>query len=245
MNSREKKIDSLIHGFRSYLEQLQEDKVEYVISFGRKPEENEPRAERKVKLENKMAKPTLGSPPVRLKALEEEVGRCRRCRLGDLRKNAVFGEGGIKRGVMFIGEGPGQNEDLQGRPFVGRAGKLLDKILASIGLKRKDVFITNIIKCRPPGNRDPKPDEVIACWPYLEEQIEMLKPRVIVTLGSPASKTLLDTSQGISRLRGRFHDYQGIPLLPTYHPAYLLRSYTLENRNKVWEDMKMLKEFLD
>jgi len=173
------------------------------------------------------------------------VGRCLRCGLGKTRNKAVFGEGEIKRGVMFIGEGPGANEDIQGRPFVGRAGKLLDKILASIGLKRKDVFITNIIKCRPPGNRDPKPDEVIACWPYLEEQIELLKPRVIVTLGSPASKTLLETSQGISRLRGRIHDYQGIPLIPTYHPAYLLRTYTLENRKKVWEDMKLLKNFLE
>ncbi len=106
-------------------------------------------------------------------------------------------------------------------------------------------FITNIVKCRPPGNRDPHSDEVIACWPYLEEQIKILHPRVIVTLGAPAAKTLLDTNSGIGRLRGRFHDYHGIPLLPTYHPAYLLRSYTLENRKKVWEDMKMVREFIE
>ena len=146
---------------------------------------------------------------------------------------------------MFVGEGPGEQEDLSGRPFVGRAGKLLDKMIAAIGLSRDDVYITNIVKCRPPGNRDPKPEEVVACWPYLEKQIAVLSPRVLVALGSPAAKTLLDTDQGISRLRGKVHDFEGTPLIATYHPAFLLRAYTVENRTKAWEDMKLVRETME
>ncbi len=238
MKSRQEKIKALAYDFRTYFQQLQEGGAETVMGSGVKPGGKE-------KKEAASEKAPATRPPAGLPELEEEIRNCRKCRLAETRNNAVPGEGGNSMGVMLIGEGPGANEDRLGRPFVGRAGELLDKILTSIGLSRKEVYITNIVKCRPPGNRDPKNDEVSACWPYLERQIELLKPRVIVSLGSPAVKALLETETGISRLRGQFHDYEGIPLLPTYHPAYLLRSYTVDNRRKVWEDMKMVKEFLE
>lgn len=238
MKSRQDKIKALAYDFRAYFQQLQDGGVETVMGSGAKPGGKE-------KKQAPSEKVPAARRPSGLKELEEEIRNCRKCRLAETRNNAAPGEGGNSMRVMLIGEGPGANEDRLGRPFVGRAGELLDKILTSIGLTRKEVYITNIVKCRPPGNRDPKNDEVSACWPYLERQIELLKPRVIVSLGSPAVKALLETETGISRLRGRFHDYEGIPLLPTYHPAYLLRSYTVENRRKVWEDMKMVKEFLE
>lgn len=238
MESRREKTKSLVRDFRSYLRQLQDEGIEYVAAGKSEAETSE-------KKKTASGKPPASRSPTGLKKLEEEINGCRRCRLASTRIKAVPGEGGMSAGVMFIGEGPGANEDRLGRPFVGRAGELLDKILASIGLSRREVYITNIVKCRPPNNRDPHPDEVIACWPYLEKQIGLLKPRVIVALGSPAAKTLLETETGISKLRGIFHDYEGIPLLPTYHPAFLLRAYTPENRRKVWEDMKKLRAFLD
>ena len=159
------------------------------------------------------------------------------------------GEGNPRPRIAFVGEAPGEDEDHQGRPFVGRAGQLLDKIIAAMGLKRSDVFICNILKCRPPGNRDPKPDEVEKCSPYLQEQLELLRPEIIVALGSHAAKTLLDTNLAIGKLRGRFHDYYFSPMLPpiklmpTYHPAYVLRNYTDQTRKQVWDDMQIvLKE---
>lgn len=173
-----------------------------------------------------------------------EVQGCRKCPLAATRQKTVLGEGGNRQRVLFIGEGPGKEEDLSGRPFVGRSGQLFDKILASVSLTREDIYITNIIKCRPPGNRDPESAEVVACWPYLETQIELLRPRLIVTLGLPAVRTLLESTESLGRLRGRFHDYRGIPLLATYHPAYILRSYTAENRKKAWDDIKMVRDFL-
>ncbi len=173
-----------------------------------------------------------------------EVQGCRKCSLAETRQKAVLGEGGNRQRVLFIGEGPGREEDFSGRPFVGRSGQLFDKILTSVSLTREDIYITNIIKCRPPGNRDPEPAEVVACWPYLETQIELLQPRLIVTLGLPAVRTLLESTESLGRLRGRFHDYRGIPLLATYHPAYILRSYTVENRKKAWDDIKMVRDFL-
>ena len=249
MSTSEEKIKALAYDFRRYVEQLKEDGIEGVDS-----------ARGPLRSGKKTVCPSrtpVGPPqrPVReekesssrdrFQALAETIMNCQKCGLASTRKRAVPGEGGNKRRVLFVGEGPGAEEDRLGRPFVGRSGQLLDKILASISLRREDIYITNIVKCRPPGNRDPLSEEVITCWPYLEEQIKILRPRVIVALGAPAAKTLLDTDTGIGRLRGRFHDYHGIPLLPTYHPAYLLRSYTLENRKKVWEDMKMLRGVLD
>ncbi|MBN2136426.1 MAG: uracil-DNA glycosylase [Sedimentisphaerales bacterium] len=179
-----------------------------------------------------------------LERLADQVEQCRRCELGSLRTNAVAGEGNSDARIMFVGEAPGGDEDLQGRPFVGRAGQLLDKIIAACGLKRSDVYIGNILKCRPPENRDPKVDEIAACLPYLQRQIELIEPEIIVALGAHAARTLLDTTKSIGQLRGQFHEYSAglgrmpVKLMATYHPAYLLRSYSPENRRKVWDDMK-------
>ncbi len=180
-----------------------------------------------------------------LKAVSEILGECTRCKLHLERKNIVFGVGHESADLMFIGEGPGADEDEQGEPFVGRAGRKLTQMIKAIGYERKDVYIANIVKCRPPGNRDPQPDEVATCSPFLFAQIKAIAPRVIVTLGSPATKTLLSSRTGITRLRGRWHDFQGIPVMPTFHPAYLLRRYTLENRNLVYSDLKAARARID
>jgi len=174
----------------------------------------------------------------------EELGDCQRCRLGALRHRLVFGEGNPAAELVFVGEAPGADEDAQGRPFVGRAGQLLTKIIVAMGLKREDVYICNILKCRPPENRNPLPDEIAACEPFLIRQLEAIRPRAICALGSFAAHTLLKSDALISTLRGRFHQYQGIPLMPTYHPAYLLRNPGA--KKQVWEDvqavMKLLRE---
>ncbi|HUC83564.1 MAG TPA: uracil-DNA glycosylase [Candidatus Acidoferrales bacterium] len=172
-----------------------------------------------------------------------EVSVCIKCRLCEARTHTVFGEGDADAKLFFIGEGPGENEDLQGRPFVGRAGQLLDKMIAAMGLKREQAFIANIVKCRPPENRVPAPDEVATCTPYLVRQIEIIRPKVIVTLGLPAAKYMLSSSLTMGRLRGQWQQWRGIKLMPTFHPAYLLRSYTEDNRQKVWSDLKaVMKE---
>jgi len=192
---------------------------------------------------------TTAQKAAELEKIAAEVNKCHECGLGSTRTNAVPGEGNPNALIMFVGEGPGADEDAQGRPFVGRAGQLLDKIIVACGLKRSDVFIANILKCRPPGNRDPRADEIISCLPYLQRQIEIIKPEIIVALGAHAAKTLLNTTQSIGRLRGQFLDYytgidkSPVKLMATYHPAYLLRNYSPDNRRKVWEDMqKVLTE---
>jgi len=179
-----------------------------------------------------------------LEEIAKEVRKCCKCGLGSTRTNAVPGEGNPDARIMFIGEAPGADEDAQGRPFVGRAGQLLDKVIQACGLRRSDVFIGNILKCRPPQNRDPRPDEIISCLPYLQRQIEIIEPEVIVALGAHAARTLLNTNKPIGQLRGQFHEYYAgigrppIKLMATYHTAYLLRNYTPENRKRLWEDMK-------
>ncbi|MBW7989900.1 MAG: uracil-DNA glycosylase [Planctomycetes bacterium] len=192
---------------------------------------------------------TAAQKAAELEKIAAEVNKCRECDLGSTRTNAVPGEGNPNARIMFVGEGPGADEDAQGRPFVGRAGQLLDKIIAACGLKRSDVYIGNILKCRPPGNRDPRADEIINCLPYLQRQIEIISPEIIVALGAHAARTLLNTTKPIGQLRGQFLDYYtGIDkpptkLMATYHPAYLLRNYSPDNRRKVWEDMqKVLTE---
>jgi len=250
LDRSQEKIKELLYDFRRYFDQLKEEGVEYAETThlpgtGERGTGSGGHSSAAVRLRSSRKQEGVLSSGERFRALVETILKCKKCGLASTRKCVVPGEGGNKRRVLFVGEGPGAEEDRLGRPFVGRSGQPPHTTLASISLSRQDIYITNIVKCRPPGNRDPQADEVIACWPYLEEQIKLLKPRVIVTLGSPAAKTLLNTNTGIGMLRGRFHDYQGTPLLPTYHPAYLLRSYTLENRKKVWEDMKMLREFLD
>jgi uracil-DNA glycosylase len=179
-----------------------------------------------------------------LAAVAAEVTQCRKCQLGSSRKNPVPGEGHPRARIMFVGEAPGADEDAQGRPFVGRAGQLLEKIIAACGLRREEVFIGNILKCRPPENRDPRPEEIINCLPYLQRQIEAINPDIIVALGGHAAKTLLNTVRPIGQLRGQFHEYvtglgrPPIKLMATFHPAYLLRNYSEQNRRYVWEDMK-------
>ena len=172
--------------------------------------------------------------------LAAAVAACRQCRLCEERKQAVLGVGDRKADWLFVGEGPGAEEDLRGEPFVGQAGKLLDNMLAAIGLKRgQDVYIANAVKCRPPENRTPTPEETATCRPYLERQIELIQPKLIVALGRPAAQTLLQSDVKIAAARGKIHDYRGIPLIVTYHPAYLLR--TLLDKAKAWEDLCFMR----
>ena len=170
------------------------------------------------------------------------LGDCQLCKLARRRNRIVFGEGNPKARLVFVGEGPGVEEDRQGQPFVGAAGQLLTRIIEAIKLSRNQVYICNIIKCRPPANRNPEPDEIKTCFPFLERQIVAIQPDFIIALGTFAAQTLLETTTPISRLRGRFHTYKGIKVVPTYHPAYLLRNP--DKKRDVWEDMKMLmKEY--
>jgi uracil-DNA glycosylase family 4 len=191
--------------------------------------------------------PVQGSSPdqaARLIAIREDLGPCTRCKLhAQGRKQIVFGVGNPNADLMFVGEAPGADEDVQGEPFVGRAGQLLTKIIESIGLQRSDVYIANVIKCRPPQNRNPEPDEVLSCQPFLFQQIDAIQPRVIVALGTFAAQALLGSVVPISRLRGQLHDFRGsIKLIPTFHPAFLLRSP--DRKRDVWEDMKKVRELL-
>jgi uracil-DNA glycosylase family 4 len=181
--------------------------------------------------------------PMTLTEIRAEIGDCTRCKLHATRQTIVFGSGNPEAQLMFVGEAPGADEDEQGLPFVGRAGQLLTKIIEAIDLKREDVYIANVIKCRPPANRNPEPDEIATCEPFLFQQIDTIKPRVIVALGTHAAHTLLKTDVPISSIRGRQHDFRGAILIPTFHPAYLLRSP--ERKREVWEDMKLVKALLD
>jgi DNA polymerase len=169
---------------------------------------------------------------------DQEVNGCTRCRLSQQRTHTVFGEGDPDAAICFVGEGPGENEDLSGRPFVGRAGQKLDEMIAAMGLRRDQVFIANVVKCRPPGNRAPAPDEVDTCTPYLERQLEIIRPKVIVTLGLPATRYVTKLELSMGRMRGQWHSWRGIKVMPTYHPAYMLRNYTVETRKAVWSDLQ-------
>jgi len=182
--------------------------------------------------------PAWGADPS-LDDVREALGACTRCRLSEGRTQLVFGDGNPEAELLFVGEGPGEQEDLRGLPFVGRAGELLTQMIEKgLGIPRSAVYICNIVKCRPPGNRTPQADEVATCSPFLDGQIDAVKPRVIVALGKPATSLLLGRAVAITRVRGTWHEYRGIPLMPTYHPAFVLRQYTAENRRKVWEDLK-------
>jgi DNA polymerase len=178
-----------------------------------------------------------------LMVLSGKVAQCTRCAgLAATRTQTVFGVGPLNPDLCFIGEAPGADEDAQGEPFVGAAGQLLNRIIAACGMKREEVYICNILKCRPPGNRQPLPDEAANCREYLERQLELIRPKFICALGASAAQYLLGTKLTIGKLRGRFHDYQGTPVLCTYHPAYLLPSRSPERKKDVWEDMKKLLE---
>lgn len=174
--------------------------------------------------------------------LREYIGDCRRCKLSEKRKNIVFGEGNEDADLMFIGEGPGRDEDMQARPFVGEAGKLLTRLIEKLGMKREEVYIANIVKCRPPFNRNPEQDEIDTCKPFVEKQIGIIKPKVIVCLGRIAAQSLLGIKTPISRLRGHFYSYESIPVMPTFHPAYLLRNP--KDKWLVWDDMQKVMEKL-
>jgi len=182
-----------------------------------------------------------------LEKVRKDLGDCQRCKLSKKRKNLVFGVGNPSARLVFVGEGPGADEDLKGEPFVGEAGQVLTRIITAMGLKREDVYICNVVKCRPPGNRDPESDEIAACAPYLLRQIRSVKPEAIVALGKFAAQTLLETKEPISKLRGKFRDYHGTPLMPTFHPSYLLRKQDEGDKSAfwdVWDDMTQVLRML-
>ena len=206
-------IDSLIKN----LKYLQEEGLDYVPKFST---DNE----------------------VLLNNLESEVKKCTACNLFKLRKNTVFGEGNVNARLMFIGEAPGKFEDLSGKPFVGDAGKLLSKIILAMKLDRAEVYISNILKCRPPNNRDPEKDEIEKCLPFLLKQIEIIKPEIIVTLGRISTSVLLNSNERINNLRGKFYNLNGIKLMPTFHPAHLL--HHPENKKLVWQDIQLVMKEL-
>ncbi len=190
--------------------------------------------------------PTMGSGAIELMewdALAQAVAQCQACKLCTGRTNTVFGVGDRKADWLIVGEAPGENEDLQGEPFVGQAGKLLDNMLKALGLDRSNkVYITNVLKCRPPGNRNPEPEEVAQCEPFLRRQVQLLQPKVVLAMGRFAVQALLGTSEPIGKLRGRAHDYLGIPLVVTYHPAYLLRN--LPDKAKAWADLCLAQQLM-
>ena len=195
--------------------------------------------------------PSDATPAAALAAIREDLGECIRCKLhGQGRKQIVYGVGNPSADLMFVGEAPGADEDIQGEPFVGRAGQLLTKIIEAMGFRREDVYIANVLKCRPDmppgvsGNRKPTPDEMKTCLPWLEKQIELIKPRVMVALGATALEGLLGATTAVSKVRGRWLDFHGIPIMATYHPAYLLRNQLVTEKRKVWEDMLQVLERL-
>jgi DNA polymerase len=186
---------------------------------------------------------TTADPPSELAAIEARAKVCVKCsELSRCRTNVVFGTGNPRAEIMFVGEGPGHDEDIQGLPFVGRSGELLTKIIAAMGFRREEVYIANVVKCRPPENRTPQPDEIANCLPYLLSQIELIQPKVLVALGATAVRALLDVQLGITKMRGHWYTFRDIPIMPTFHPAYLLRNPPA--KKEVWEDMKAVLEKL-
>lgn len=227
---------NLFRGLRNYLRHLKEIGVEElpVSTLGVKRREAKAASE----TDTEVLRPALT-----LEAIREELGDCKRCKLHKTRTNIVFGVGNPNASLVFVGEGPGEDEDLQGEPFVGRAGQLLTKIIAAMGFERKDVYICNVVKCRPPGNRNPEPDEIAACRPFLEKQLYAIRPKIIVALGTHAAQTLLNTDEKITALHGRLRQYRNeIKIMPTFHPSYLLRNES--KKKEVWEDMKAVLKAL-
>jgi DNA polymerase len=186
--------------------------------------------------------PVIQDKPAALKVIREDIGDCTRCRLHKGRTKLVFGVGNVNADIMFVGEGPGADEDARGEPFVGRAGQLLNNMISAMGLTREDVYIANVVKCRPPGNRTPEKDECDTCSPFLLRQIEVIRPKVIVALGAVAAKNLLAVNDSMANLRGRWYDFKDSRLLVTYHPAYLLRDP--RQKKEAWKDLQMAMKFL-
>lgn len=237
-----------IASLRRYLEELKETGVDEL------PLAPVPRGERAVQPPEPTAPAAVPAPPApvakpqtaaageTLDDIRRDLGECVRCRLGSQRTNLVFGVGNPRARLVFIGEAPGRDEDLKGEPFVGEAGQLLTKIIQAMGFARDEVYICNVLKCRPPGNRNPHHDEIVQCAPFMLRQVRAIGPEAIVALGTFAAQTLLATKEPISRLRGRFHDYHGIPLMPTFHPAFINRNPV--HKREVWEDMKQVMALL-
>jgi uracil-DNA glycosylase len=223
-------IQEIVADLKSYVEYLKEMGIEDLPVAERRAQKHAP------------ASPPARLPVQTLEDIRRELGDCRRCKLHTTRRTIVFGEGNPEATLMFVGEGPGYDEDVQGRPFVGKAGQLLTKIIQSIKLEREEVYIANVIKCRPPGNRNPEADEIEACHPFLLKQILAIRPKIICALGTFSAQTLLSTTAPISALRGRCFDLHGTRVIPTFHPAYLLRNP--ERKKVVWEDMKRIMEWM-
>jgi DNA polymerase len=233
---------ALLASARAWLAELVEEGVDAFERTAPAQAAPEQSASDQLSLVSPAAETPAGARPT-LAQVREQLGECTRCRLCEGRTQIVFGDGDPRAALMFIGEGPGETEDLRGVPFVGRAGELLTQMIEKgLGIARRDVYICNIVKCRPPGNRTPLTDEVATCRPFLDGQIDAVRPRVIVALGKPAASLLLGRDVAITRARGTWHAYRGIPVMPTFHPAFVLRQYTAENRRLVWSDLKAALE---
>jgi uracil-DNA glycosylase family 4 len=240
MDEREE-LRALVAGFRTHLEARARSGLLGVPLGEAGPGHRPPAPARSVETAAAPDEsPAAAIPPgaIGLKLAREELGDCQRCRLKDERKQIVFGVGNPDADLVFVGEAPGADEDRQGEPFVGAAGQLLTKMIEAMGFRREDVYICNVIKCRPPGNRNPEPDEVAACEPFLKKQLAALRPRLIVTLGKFAAHCLLRVDTPITRLRGNFRSYEGIQLMPTYHPAFLLRDPS--RKREAWSDLQLV-----
>lgn len=240
----------LFASLSAYLEDLQESGIDGIplelmmpaTSINTTDTSNSQKLENEKIMENKLDRAEKIDT---LEQIKKQLGDCQRCKLGATRKNLVFGVGNPHARLVFVGEAPGADEDAQGEPFVGDAGKMLNRIIIAMGLKREDVYICNIVKCRPPQNRPPEPDEVSACYPFLLKQLASVQPEVIVALGASAAQALLQSKVLISKLRSKFHDFYGIPLMPTYHPSYLLRTGgNSESFWSVWDDLTQVLRLL-
>ncbi|MBT1075611.1 uracil-DNA glycosylase [Geobacter grbiciae] len=237
-----------IASLRRYLEELKETGVDEIPRAAASREEQpvpppEAVAPASVPASSApVAEPQAATAGETLDDIRRDLGECVRCQLGKQRTNLVFGVGNPRARLVFIGEAPGRDEDLKGEPFVGEAGQLLTKIIQAMGFARDEVYICNVLKCRPPGNRNPHHDEIVQCAPFMLRQVRAIGPEAVVALGTFAAQTLLATKEPISALRGRFHDYHGIPLMPTFHPAFLVR-YP-ERKREVWDDMKQVMALL-
>jgi len=219
---------------RAYLSWVSE-RGDRMVAFAPRPASAEPAPPAGTHMTRKL-------PVVSLESVREEIGECTRCKLHKGRTNLVFGVGNPRARLMFVGEAPGEDEDKKGEPFVGKAGQLLTKMIEAMGLEREDVYICNTVKCRPPNNRNPEPDELSSCEPFLKGQLAAVKPEAIVTLGKFAAQALLRDETPISRMRGNWREYEGIPVMPTFHPAYLLRSP--QEKGKVWDDLQQVMKKL-
>jgi DNA polymerase len=228
---------------RDELLQLTRQVKEYVSWLDRGQSRGTPRTRASVNANANANASASGGGAARLAAVRAELGDCTRCKLSGGRQNLVYGVGNPDAALVFVGEAPGAEEDKQGEPFVGAAGQLLTKMIIAMGLSREEVYICNIIKCRPPGNRNPEPDEIEACEPFLKKQLAAIRPRMIVCLGKFAAQCLLRSDAPISKLRGSFQSYEGIPLMPTFHPAFLLRNPS--SKREVWNDLQLVMVELD